>query len=159
MAHNVLERVVESTKTAEVLYHRLVLLVGKSGSGKSIVLRKVVDVLGASVVNISLSLSCELLELTRKQRLVQLSIVLSRVLGETNSPVVLDNLEILFSSGLQQDPLRLLQAISRHRLVLASWSGSVNSEGLFYAKTGHPEFRRYEASGALIVRMDDETTI
>jgi hypothetical protein len=69
-------------------------------------------------------------------------------------PVVLDNLEILFDKDLKQDPLRLLQGLSRNRAVVASWNGSMTSGRLLYAETGHPEYRSYNAVDALIVSMD-----
>ena len=74
-------------------------------------------------------------------------------------PVILDNLEILFDNALQQDPLRLLQSISRNRAVVASWNGIVNSGRLLYAETGHPEYRSYDSIDALIVDMNDSATV
>ena len=73
--------------------------------------------------------------------------------------MVLDNLEILFDKDLQQDPLRLLQGISRNRAVVASWNGIMNSGRLLYAETGHPEYRSYDSVDALIVGMDGTATV
>lgn len=73
--------------------------------------------------------------------------------------MVLDNLEILFDKDLQQDPLRLLQSISRNRAVVASWNGSINSGRLLYAEPGHPEYRSYDTVDALIVSMDGTATV
>ena len=78
---------------------------------------------------------------------------------QAQSPVVLDNLEILFDKDLQQDPLRLLQSISRNRAVVASWNGIMNSGRLLYAETGHPEYRSYDSVDALIVGMDGTATV
>jgi hypothetical protein len=69
--------------------------------------------------------------------------------------VVLDNLEILFDKDLQQDPLRLLQSISRNRAVVASWNGIMNSGRLFYAEPEHPEYRNYDTAGVQIVPMEN----
>ncbi len=38
--------------------------------------------------------------------------------------VLLDNLEILFDTALEVEPLRLLQVSSRNRTIVASWNGS-----------------------------------
>jgi hypothetical protein len=78
---------------------------------------------------------------------------------KAGSPVVLDNLEILFDRELKQDPLRLLQGISRNRSVVASWNGIVDSGRLLYAEPGHPEYRCYEQVDTLIVNMDGTATI
>ena len=38
--------------------------------------------------------------------------------------MLLDHLEILFDPALEQDPLRLLQGVSRDRTVVAAWPGT-----------------------------------
>ena len=159
MAGIVHEKIRQSLQAAEGLYHRLVLLVGETGSGKTGVLRDVAEELGTSVININLALAGELLELTAKQRSLRLPGILDQIAARDRSPVVLDNLEILFDKDLKQDPLRLLQSLSRNRTVLASWSGIVNAGRLLYAETGHPEYRSYESIDALIVGMDGTATV
>jgi hypothetical protein len=144
-------------QTAEGLYHRLVLLVGEAGSGKTRELRAVANDLDTSVINVNLALSSELLDLTAKQRSLRLPEILDRIVGKVQSPVVLDNLEILFDRNLGQDPLRLLQGISRNRVVVASWNGTSIGR-LSYAEIGHPEYRSYNSVDALIVRMDGAGT-
>lgn len=136
------------------MYNRLVLLVGEAGSGKTGILQDVAGELNTSVVNVNLAISSQLLELTTKQRPLKLPRVLGQIVDNANSPVVLDNLEILFDKSLKQDPLRLLQSISRNRSVVASWNGTVTDGMLFYAEPDHPEYRRYDSADALIVVMN-----
>jgi DNA polymerase III delta prime subunit len=159
MAGIVHEKIRQSLQAAEGMYHRLVLLVGETGTGKTGVLRDVAEELGTSVININLALAGELLELTAKQRSLRLQDILDRIAARDRSPVVLDNLEILFDKDLKQDPLRLLQSLSRNRTVLASWNGTMNSGRLLYAEAGHPEYRSYESIDALIVGMDGTATV
>lgn len=166
MAEPIHDKINRSLQAAEGLYHRLVLLVGETGSGKTGVLRDVAEEFGTSVINVNLALSSELLELTAKQRSLRLPGILEAVARdegrgmskETDSlaPVVLDNTEILFDKDLKQDPLRLLQGISRNRAVVASWNGTMTSGRLLYAETGHPEYRSYDSVDALIVEMRGE---
>jgi hypothetical protein len=153
------EHIFNSIKAAEGLYHRLVLLVGEVGSGKTRVLTDIADELGTSVVNVNLELSGELLELTVKQRSIKLPKVLNLITQEADSTLVLDNLEILFDKNLKQDPLRLLQGISRNLAVVASWSGIYTGGRLLYAENGHPEYRSYESVDALIVGSDGTATV
>ncbi len=159
MIESIYREVMRCIQDSEGLYHRLVLLVGETGSGKTGVLREVADELGSSVVNVNLALSSELLELTAKQRSLRLPGILGQIADNAQFPVVLDNLEILFDKDLKQDPLRLLQGISRNRVVVASWNGTMNSERLLYAETGHPEYRSYDSVDALIVGMDGTATV
>ena len=154
MAEKPQNRIKESLQASEGLYHRLVLLVGEAGSGKTGILRDVAGELDTSVVNVNLALSSELLELTATQRSLRLPKILGQVVDKAQSPVVLDNLEILFDNNLKQDPLRLLQGISRNRPVVASWNGTVTGGMLFYAEPDHPEYRRYDSVDALIVDMN-----
>lgn len=153
------DKIKRSIQAAKGLYHRLVLLVGESGSGKTNVLRDIAKELGAPVINVNLALSGELLELTTKQRSLRLPGILNQVADQIQSPVILDNLEILFDKDLQQDPLRLLQSISRNRTLVASWNGSISSGRLLYAEPGHPEYRSYDTVDALIVSMDGTATV
>jgi Cdc6-like AAA superfamily ATPase len=159
VAEPVSDKIKRSLQAAEGLYHRLVLLIGETGSGKSVVLRDVAEELATSVINVNLALSSELLELTTKQRSLRLPVILSQIADKAQSPLVLDNLEILFDKDLKQDPLRLLQGISRNRAVVASWNGVSTTEKLLYAETGHPEYRSYDSVDALIVGMDGTATV
>ncbi|WP_295101947.1 BREX-3 system P-loop-containing protein BrxF [uncultured Candidatus Kuenenia sp.] len=159
MAEPIHDKIKRSLLAAEGLYHRLVLLVGETGSGKTSVLRDIADDFGASVININLALSSELLELTARQRSLWLPGILDQIVDKAQSPVVLDNLEILFDKDLKQDPLRLLQGISRNRTVVASWNGTSTGGRLLYAETGHPEYRSYDLVDVLIVNMDGTASV
>lgn len=155
MAEPIHDKIKRSIQAAEGLYHRLVLLVGETGSGKTGVLQDVAEEFGTSVINVNLALSSELLELTAKQQSLRLPGILDQIVGNAQSLVVLDNLEILFDKDLKQDPLRLLQSISRNRSVVAAWNGIVTSGKLLYAETGHPEYRSYDLVDAIIVKTGE----
>lgn len=159
MSETILEKVKRSLLAAEGEYHRLVLLVGGTGSGKTEVLRTLSKDLDTKIINVNLAVSAELLELTAKQRALRLQGMLDRIADLVKSPVVLDNLEILFAKGLMQDPLRLLHGISRNHLLVASWNGTISGENLKYAEAGHPEHRSYDPVDALIVSMDGIATV
>ena len=154
MAEQLQNRIKEFLQASEGLYNRLVLLVGEAGSGKTDILRDVAGEFNTSVLNVNLVISSQLLELTAKQRALRLPEILGQVVEKAKPPVVLNNLEILFDKGLKQDPLRLLQGISRNRPVVASWNGTVTDGMLFYAEPDHPEYRRYDSVDALIVDMN-----
>ncbi|RXH05816.1 BREX-3 system P-loop-containing protein BrxF [Bradyrhizobium vignae] len=157
MPTSIQNRIKQSLGQAENLYHRLVLLVGKSGSGKTAALRIVAGELGTDVINVNLALSAKLIELTERQRTLHLSTLFGGVIEEAGTVALLDNIEILFDHGLHQDPLRLLQSVSRNRCVVASWNGAVTGSKLTYAESGHPEYRSYDAADALIVNMNESS--
>jgi hypothetical protein len=138
------------------LYHRLVVLVAPSGKGKTAALQEVNRRIAAELVNVNLELARRMLELTERQRALQLPRFLAEIVGATACNVVLfDNIEVLFDITLKQDPLRTLQGISRSKAVVAAWSGSVVKEHLIYATPDHPEYRSYPIRDFLVVTSED----
>jgi Cdc6-like AAA superfamily ATPase len=158
MSKLIQEEIMQHLKTAEGLYYKLVLLVGDSGSGKTAVLHSIADELDVPVINVNLELSTKLLDLTAKQRVIRLPKIFDEIAEKSSSVLVLDNLEILFDKELKQDPMKLLQGMSRNHYVLASWNGKVTGRKLTYASPDHPEYRTYEHVDALIVRMTGKDT-
>jgi len=155
MAKPIENRVTSLLKDAEGMYHQLVLLVGKSGSGKTSVIQNVAKLYETTPININLALSEELLELTKKQRQLKLSEILAQVVEDKGEVVFLDNIEILFDVELKQDPLRLLQGLSRNITLLASWNGIIDKEKLIYADPSHREYKSYDVTNTLMVSMND----
>lgn len=154
---NPIQRTKQLLHAAPELYHRLILLVGGKETGKTVVLKELSRELGVPVLNINLSLSGELLELTAKQRALRLPEIFGRVTDDAANPLLLDNLEILFDDQLKQDPLRLLQNISRNRSVVASWNGCITRGKLVYAEPGHAEYRSYDIDDVMIVEMNEQS--
>jgi energy-coupling factor transporter ATP-binding protein EcfA2 len=159
MAEPIEHKVTRSLKAAEELYHRLVLIVGKGGSGKTSVVQNLAKLHDAEPININLCLSKELLELTEKQRQLKLAEILARAVNGSGDKVFLDNIEILFDVELKQDPLRLLQGLSRNLTVVASWNGTFEKGKLTYAEPGHREYRSYDLTDTLVVSMSGEATV
>jgi RNase adaptor protein for sRNA GlmZ degradation len=140
-------------------YYRLVVLAGALGSGKTAALQTVSQKFGYAVVNVNLELSNRLLELTRTQRSRQVERLLKEVIATAPGDVVLlDNLEILFDTVLEVEPLRLLQVSSRNRTIVASWNGSFRDGLLTYAEPGHPEFMQFKQTDAVVIPIGTNET-
>lgn len=148
------DAVLQLLQSAEATYYRLILLVGGPGAGKTAALRSVAEKLNTSVVNTSRDLSARLLELTARQRALRLPELFAEVAVSGNKVTVLDNTEIIFDRSLQQDPLRLLQGISRNRQVIAAWDGLLEDGKLIYAEPGHAEYRQYAVHDFFVVDMN-----
>lgn len=135
-------------------YYRLVILVGAPASGKTTTLQAVAQNLGCQLLNVNLELSKKMLELTRTQRSRQVERLLKEVIASVPGDVVLlDNLEILFDTALELQPLRLLQVLDRNRTIVASWNGSFQGGTLIYAEPGHPEFMQFKQPEAVVVTV------
>ena len=136
---------------AQNLYHRLVLVVGAGGSGKTATLAAVSQRTNSPVLNLNLELSRGLLDLTARQRALQAGRILDDLIGRDRTLVLLDNTELLFAPTLKQDPLALLQRTSRNQTIVASWNGTVDDGYLSYAEPDHPEYWRYPKDDLVIV--------
>ncbi len=133
-------------------YERLALVVGPPRSGKTTALRWAAEHLPFPVINVNLELAQRLLPYSRQERPRAAGVALSELLaGQTTEVVGLDNLELLFSTELKLDPLRLLQSESRHRSLVATWNGCRAGSELRYARPGHPEFANFRAPATPII--------
>jgi ABC-type hemin transport system ATPase subunit len=158
MAEPLADQVMRKIKQAAELYHRLMLVVAPAGAGKTTALTYVKERIGAPLVNVNLELSRRMLELTERRRALQLPRLLREIVDDAASEVVLlDNLEILFDVSLQQDPLRLLQGLSRNKTVVAAWNGSIDKDHITYAVPDHPEYRRYLVRDFLVASPEVTT--
>jgi len=152
MSGPIADQVMQKIKQAAGLYHRLILIVAPAGAGKTTALTFVKERIDARLVNVNMELSRRMLELTERQRALQLPRLLRAIVDEAASEVVLlDNLEILFDVSLKQDPLRLLQGLSRNKTVVAAWNGSIDKDHITYAVPDHHEYRRYPVRDFLVV--------
>lgn len=152
MAEQLADKVIQRIDQAAALYHRLVILVAPAGTGKTAALQDVHERTAAPLINVNLELSRRMLDLTERQRALQLPRLLSDIVGTSPADVVLlDNVEVLFDVTLKQDPLRLLQGLSRNRTVVVAWSGYIDGEHIFYATPNHLEYKRYSVRDLLVV--------
>ncbi len=155
MAELLADRVMTKIDQAADLYYRLVILVATAGAGKTAALRVVQEQSSAALVNVNLELTRRMLGLTERQRALKLPDLLAEILRENKAEVfLLDNIEVLFDVSLKQDPLRLLQGLSRNKTVVAAWSGSIKADHLIYAAPDHSEYRRYPVQDFLVVESE-----
>jgi len=151
MTEPLADQIVHNIKQSAELYYRLTLVVGPTGVGKTSALVDVQARTGASLLNVNLELSRLMLDLTGRQRALQLSRLLQDLVRKSEGDIILlDNTEILFDAGLQQNPLRLLKKLSRNKRVVAAWNGGIVKGLLTYAAPAHPEYRRYPIRDFLV---------
>jgi len=139
-------------------YHRLVLVVGRHGAGKTRLLKELSRRADRAIpyLNLNLALSQRLLDLTSKERPLRARRLLGEILDEhPEETLALDNIELLFEPTLHQDPLVLLQGLSRNKSLIVSWPGTYDEDGqiLTYAEPGHPEYRRYQRPEVVVITV------
>ena len=132
-------------------YHHLLVLAGPSSSGKTSALVHLAEAREWPLLNVNLALSAKLLELSKRRRSTEASRLLAAILDELGEIVLLDNIEILFSPDLEQNPLALFRSLSRNRTLVVSWPGRLVSGKLTYAEAGHPEAREFPIDDTTVV--------
>jgi ABC-type uncharacterized transport system ATPase component len=154
MVESLADQIIRKVKKAELLYHRLVLVIAPSGSGKTRALQEVQSCLGITMVNVNLELSRRMLELTARQRVLQLPRLLQDIVHTNNDDLMLfDNIEIIFDVNLKHDPLGLLKGLSRNKTLVAAWNGNIEGGFLTYASPDHPEYQRYPIQDFLVASL------
>lgn len=152
MAEPLADKVIHEIGHANKLFYRLVLLVAPAGASKTATLQIVHKRTAFPLLNVNLELTRHMLDLTERQRILRLSRLLAEIFEATASEVVLlDNIEMLFDVSLKQDPLRLLQGLSRNRTLVVAWNGSIFNGYMVYATPDHPEYRKYHMRDFLLV--------
>jgi len=163
MAEPLADKVMLNINHAIELYYRLIIMVAPSGKGKTAALQDVHGRTGAPLVNVNLEISRGMLDLTDRQRALQLPRLLSEIVNSSQAEIVnasqadvilLDNIEVLFDVSLKQNPLRLLQGLSRSKTVVAAWNGAIDNGHMTYATPDHPEYKRYPLRDFLVVSPD-----
>lgn len=156
-------QLLDLVRAAQDAYHKLVIIAGPSGAGKTPNLNQVATELKMPVVNLNFELSRRLLNLTKRQRMLKAEEVARDAIDEqaqsqdqAQTSLCLDNTELLFDSALNLNPLAFLQAISRNRLIVATWNGILENGELRFAYPGHPDFFQKLASGYPVVSVSQD---
>jgi hypothetical protein len=139
------------------LYHRLILVVGDGDECLNII-NEVAESHKKKPININLELSEKLLQFNNKRRQLKLQSLMADLIKDERELIFLKNTEILFDSSLQQDPLKLLQSISRNITVVASWNGKLYKNKLIYAVPNHSEYREYNSNEVIVVSTEGKTS-
>ena len=149
------DKILQSIEDAKGMYYRLILLVGKP-EGLKTPAETVAKEMDITAVNVNLELSRQLLHKTSRQRKLGLAKAMQEIIGESE-PVLLEHIDILFDVDLGQDPLRLLESLSRNKTVVALWNGHIDDGKLVYAEPGHPEYRSYNTKDLIVIDLNTET--
>jgi len=154
---NLLRHLAEKITQSAGRYYKLVLLVGPPGTGKTRALQELSSRFGYPLINVNLELSRLLLELNQRQRALKiLGLMRDLVSSHSEEVILLDNIEILFDPSLKQDPLRLLQGLSRNKTIVAAWPGHCKEGFITYAHPDHREYRRYKVEDFLLLSTGEE---
>ena len=137
--------------------HKLVVLLGGFGSGKTQLLMEVAADTNAVVVNLNLSLTERLLTLPRSQyadgvtvhRLID---ELCDELSPDGRPLFVDNVELLFSPELGRvNPVDTFKRIARQRPVVLALPAARVGNAIVYSELGRKDYMRIPVDSAMFV--------
>lgn len=132
--------------------HQLLIICGVNCNK---IIQDITRELAIPCVNLSLKLSEELLEVPVTQRSRKVSQLVDKIVFDCSGEIVcFEHIELLFHPQLQQDPMRILENISRNKVILVSWNGHYVNGKLIYAEPDHPEYRVYNELEASVITVD-----
>ena len=150
-------QLLETIRATQGAYYKLTILAGPSGAGKTRLLNRVATDLHVPAINLSLLLSQRLLSQTRRQSELKTEEFATEVIDEhLQSGLCLDNTELLFDTTLKTNPLVFLQEVSRNRLIVATWNGTVTEGELRYGHAGHPDYFNQRPSGYPVITIAED---
>ena len=154
-APEMLARLEQLATEIGALHSKLILLVGAPHTGKTALLAAFAGRVEASTLNVGSELGRRLAVIPQKQRHLQAGTELRELADEhaKGDLLLLDNIELLFDTTLQLNPLDLLKRHAHSRRVVAVWPGELRDGRLTYADMGHSEYRDYATDGVVALEM------
>ncbi len=136
---------------------RLIVVTGNPGSGKSQILREAAAKKKWDYVDCRTLVSEELIELLPAMRASKAPGLMSEILEQYDSGVILlDRVQTLFTPVLQLNPLALLRSLSEKYLLVVAWPGYYQDEKLFFNRLGETEPLKFNAEGVVIWTVKEE---
>lgn len=126
-------------------YYKLILLIGKSGSGKTSLINELCTTDSYSYINLNLALSERLKDVPIGDRGYCVQDFIDEIIRNISGDfLVLDNIELIFSKHLKLEPLGALKNIAKYRKTIVAWQGSITNGYLTYAEPTHIDYVRYK---------------
>jgi len=134
--------------------HRLVLVVGEVGSGKTDFLRRLAAAHAMQFLNLGEPLGIRLMETSPRTRPLIIEDAVRQLIDGTRAGVCMDGTDILFNPALRCDPLRLACSISQNTFVAYSLTGRIEGKRFVRGYPDHPEFYSEELPSVPTITLD-----
>ena len=95
-------------------------------------------------VSMNTLLAKELIEITEKNRSMQLESVFVRVLQKLPEKPIIKDFDVLFHPNYQVDILAMMVSAYRRCSFDAIWPGNTDGNKLYYAEEGYMDYHMYE---------------
>jgi hypothetical protein len=158
-------RLVESVRTIASDRHKLVVLLGDFGTGKTALLRQVAPELNATYVNLNLRLAERLLAIPRSQ--YDDGVAANRIIDELcdelspdGRPLLIDNVELLFSPELGKiNPVDTFKRVSRQRPVVLALPARLQGAYAEYSTIGRDDAMLMPLEELTVLQMEQDVPV
>jgi len=153
-------RLVESVRTVASDRHKLIILLGDFGTGKTALLKQVAPELNATYLNLNLRLAERLLTIPSSQygdgvavnRLID---ELCDELSPAGRPLLIDNVELLFSPELGKiNPVDTFKRVSRQRPVVLALPARRQGTYAEYSAIGRDDVMLMSLEELTVLQME-----
>lgn len=160
--NNSVLKAVDAVKMVSLDRHKLVVLIGKFGAGKTKVLKLIAEQSGGIYLNLNLELSERLLKLPAKA--TNDGVTVHRLIDEicdqfspNRETLLVDNVEMLFSPELGKiNPVDTFKRISRERPVVIALPAYRQGTHAIYSAPDHQDYFPVPLEDYVFVEMDKE---
>ena len=155
--NDLVECLQNNIEAASGRYYKLVLVIGSFDSGKTDLLRRFQSRNPENVayINFNHLLTKKLIDVPSSRRPFESEKCINEIFEEYKNQILLvDNIEVLFDSALSLDPLRLLQRLSRWKIIVVAWPGSCKEMEVSYAEPGYKEHRKYSIKDLVVIDLN-----
>jgi len=158
-------RLLEALRLIAADRHKLVILVGGFGTGKTTLLKDLAPQVGAEYVNLNLHLTGRLLSLPRRQyddgvTVHQLIDELCDELSPDGRPLFVDNIELLFSPELGRvNPIDTFKRMSRQRPVVLALPARRQGNHAEYSALGREDHMSVSLENFTVIQMEEESRL
>lgn len=142
--------------------HKLVLVLGGFGTGKTTLMQEVANEIEGIYLNLNLQLSERLRELPRSRHNDGVTVhreidLLCDELSQHGRPILVDNIELLFSPELGKvNPVDTFKRIARQRPVVLTLPARRDGNYAEYSTVGRSDYLRMEIGEYIVIMLEEQ---
>lgn len=150
MKEELFELVKQELENIELKRHQLIYIVHSSFKKDLLAISQKLNI---PYININLELSKELMDIPINKRPRRVSQLVKQIIkNHQGKTLVLDHIEVLFDPNLKQNPVLLLEDISRNTILIVGWKGTSQNHKLIYGEPDHNEYYTYGNTEGVIIK-------
>lgn len=162
MKNSITNNLIDAVRTVKADRHKMVILLGSFGSGKTSLLRDISEQLNAKYIDLNLELSERLLSVpaTNYNDGVTVHKLIDEICDDfspNNEILAIDNLELLFSPELGKiNPVDTFKRISRQRPILLALPARRQGNSAVYSTPGNQDYCAMPLEDYIVIDVTEE---